>query len=83
MTQFSFLAPTWQFLLAGLLFFSAMSELFVCIYQYRCTGKLKNCVIDACLFVLLLSMLSFKAFLTSCHPSEIHSCFLSPYVTAD
>ena len=68
MTQFSFLAPTWQFLLAGLLFFSAMSELFVCIYQYRCTGKLKNCVIDACLFVLSLSMLSFTV--TAVHIGE-------------
>ncbi|MGN0149558.1 MAG: hypothetical protein ACI4C7_04830 [Clostridia bacterium] len=68
MTQFSFLAPTWQFLLAGLLFFSTMSELFVCIYQYRCTGKLKNCLIDACLFVLLLSMLSFTV--TAAHIGE-------------
>ena len=68
MTGFSFLAPTWQFLLAGLLFFSAMSELFVCIYQYRCTGKLKDCLIDACLFVLLLSMLSFTV--TAAHIGE-------------
>ena len=57
MTGFSFLAPTWHFLLTGLLFFSAMSELFVCIYQYRWTDKLKDCFIDTCLFVLLLSML--------------------------
>lgn len=68
MTGFSFLAPTWQFLLAGLLFFSAMSELFVCIYQYKCTGKLKNCLISACLFVLLLSMLSFTV--TAAHIGE-------------
>lgn len=68
MTGFSFLAPTWQFLLAGLLFFSAMSELFVCIYQYRCTGKLKDCLIDACLFVLLLFMLSFTV--TAAHIGE-------------
>lgn len=68
MTQFSHLAPTWQFLLAGLLFFSAMSELFVCIYQYRCTGKLKNCLIPACLFVLLLFMLSYTV--TAAHIGE-------------
>ena len=60
MTGFSFLAPTWQFLLAGLLFFSAMSELFVCIYQYRCTGKLKDCVkalklsAEKCIFLTAL-----------------------------
>ena len=68
MTGFSHLAPTWQFLLAGLLFFSAMSELFVCIYQYRCTGKLKDCLSDTCLFVLLLSMLSFTV--TAAHIGE-------------
>ena len=68
MTGFSFLAPTWQFLLAGLLFFSAMSELFVCIYQYRCTGKPKDFLISACLFVLLLSMLSFTV--TAAHIGE-------------
>ena len=59
MSGFSTLAPMWQFLIAGLLFLAAMSELFVCIYKYDCTAKIRNCLTDVCIFILLLFMLAF------------------------
>lgn len=62
MTEFSLLAPEWQYLLAGLLFLVTMTDFVLCIYKFLRLGRKKERLVDV---VLLILILCFSAFVSA------------------
>ena len=59
MMSFTYLAPHMRYDLAGFLFLTVMSEVALCLYKFSCRGKVKYCLKNIALLLLLILFLSY------------------------